>query len=84
MTWPNAPAPKVTLGLLRRIFSFLKPYTRLLVASFAVIVASAGLGVAPSLLTGAILENLRYAKPAATRNYPKNQQKSTLSGAFSL
>lgn len=52
----NAPAPKVTFGLLRRIFSFLKPYTRLLVASFAVIVISSGLGVAPSLLTGAIID----------------------------
>ena len=52
----NAPAPKVTFGMLRRIFSFLKPYLRLLVASFAVIVVSAGLGVAPSLLTGAIID----------------------------
>lgn len=52
----NAPAPKVTFGMLRRIFSFLKPYFRLLVASFAVIVVSAGLGVAPSLLTGAIID----------------------------
>lgn len=52
----NAPPPKVTVGLLRRIFSFLKPYTRLLVASFAVIMVSAGLGVAPSLLTGAIID----------------------------
>jgi len=52
----NAPAPKVTVDLLRRIFSFLKPYTRLLVASFAVIVVSSGLGVAPSLLTGAIID----------------------------
>ena len=52
----NAPAPKVTFGMLRRIFSFLKPYFRLLVASFSVIVVSAGLGVAPSLLTGAIID----------------------------
>ena len=52
----SAPAPKVTFGMLRRIFSFLKPYLRLLVASFAVIVVSAGLGVAPSLLTGAIID----------------------------
>ena len=52
----KAPAPTVTLSLLGRIFSFLKPYTAYLVASFGVIVLSAGLGVAPSLLTGAIID----------------------------
>ena len=52
----NAPAPKVTTALLKRIFSFLTPYTLYLVASFSVIVISAGLGVAPSLLTGAIID----------------------------
>lgn len=52
----SAPVPRITLDLLRRIFSFLKPYDRLLVASFAVIVISAGLGVTPSLLTGAIID----------------------------
>ncbi|MBQ4578077.1 MAG: ABC transporter ATP-binding protein [Clostridia bacterium] len=52
----KAPAPTVTFALLGRIFSFLKPYTVFLVASFGVIVISAGLGVAPSLLTGAIID----------------------------
>ncbi|MBR5537644.1 MAG: ABC transporter ATP-binding protein [Clostridia bacterium] len=52
----NAPTPKLTVSLLKRIFSFLTPYTPYLVASFSVIVVSAGLGVAPSLLTGAIID----------------------------
>ena len=52
----NAPAPTVTTALLKRIFSFLKPYTPYLVASFGVIVLSAGLSVAPSMLTGAMID----------------------------
>ena len=52
----KSPAPTITLALLKRIFSFLTPYTPYLVASFGVIVLSSGLSVAPSLLTGQIID----------------------------
>ena len=52
----KSPAPAITLALLKRIFSFLTPYTPYLVASFGVIVLSSGLSVAPSLLTGQIID----------------------------
>ena len=52
----KSPAPAITPALLKRIFSFLTPYTPYLVASFGVIVLSSGLSVAPSLLTGQIID----------------------------
>ena len=52
----KAPEPRLTRQLLTRIFSFLKPYRRDLLAVAAVIAVSSLLGVLPSLITGRIID----------------------------
>lgn len=49
--------PKITRALIKRILSYLKPYTSRLIIVFAAIVVSAVLGVLPSLLTGKMIDN---------------------------
>ena len=53
----NSPKPQLSKALLIRIFSFLKPYTRELLAVGAVILTSSLLGVLPALLTGRIIDD---------------------------
>ena len=48
--------PKVTPQLLRRVFSWLKPYWKQLVMSFACILLSSSLKLLPSVLTGRIID----------------------------
>ena len=48
--------PKVTLPLLKRIFSYLKPYRKQLALVMLCIVASSVLGLLPSVLTGRIID----------------------------
>ncbi len=49
-------APKVTLPLLKRIFSYLVPYWKQLVIVLACIIVSSILGLLPSVLTGRIID----------------------------
>lgn len=48
--------PKITLSLLKRIFSFLLPYKKELIGAFFIILISSSLGVIPSILTGKIID----------------------------
>ena len=48
--------PKVTKELLLRILSYLKPYTLQFVLVFVVILASAAIGLLPSIITGRIVD----------------------------
>ncbi|MDR1794173.1 MAG: ABC transporter ATP-binding protein/permease [Erysipelotrichaceae bacterium] len=50
-------APKMTKGLIVRIFSYLKPYWLRLFLSFAAIIIAAILDVLPSILTGRIIDD---------------------------
>ena len=52
----KANIPKVTSQLLRRVFSYLKPYTPQLVLVFLAIIFSSILGLLPSILTGKIID----------------------------
>ncbi len=52
----KASAPKVTGALLKRIFSYLKPYTLQFILVFVTIIISAAVGLLPSLITGRIVD----------------------------
>ncbi|NLT08038.1 MAG: ABC transporter ATP-binding protein [Ruminococcus sp.] len=49
-------APKVTKGLLKRIFSYLLPYWKQMIIVFIAIVVSSVLNLLPSVLTGKIID----------------------------
>jgi len=53
----KANKPKVTLALLKRIFSYLWPYWKQLVIVLACILISSVLGLLPSVLTGRIIDD---------------------------
>ena len=48
--------PKVTKELLKRILSYLKPYTFQFILVFITILVSAGVGLLPSIITGKIVD----------------------------
>jgi ATP-binding cassette subfamily B protein len=48
--------PKITKALLSRIFSYLRPYWKQLFLVFLTIIASAALGLFPSIITGRIVD----------------------------
>ena len=48
--------PKVTGALLKRIFSYLKPYWKQMMVVFAAIIISSILNLLPSVLTGKIID----------------------------
>lgn len=50
-------APKLSGPLLKRIFSYLRPYWRQLVLVMFIILVSAGLGLLPSILTGRMIDD---------------------------
>lgn len=52
----KANRPKVTLSLLKRIFSYLSPYWKQMLLVFLFIILSSILGLLPSVLTGRILD----------------------------
>ncbi|MBO4914785.1 MAG: ABC transporter ATP-binding protein, partial [Oscillospiraceae bacterium] len=52
----KANMPKVTPALLRRIGSYLKPYWPQLLLVFVAILLSAAIGLAPSVITGKIVD----------------------------
>ena len=52
----KANRPKVTLPLLKRIFSYLIPYWKQLVIVLACIIVSSVMGLLPSVLTGRIID----------------------------
>lgn len=52
----KANRPKVTLSLLKRIFSYLFPYWKQMLLVFLFIILSSILGLLPSVLTGRILD----------------------------
>ena len=52
----KANRPKVTLPLLKRIFSYLIPYWKQLVIVLVCIIVSSVLGLLPSVLTGRIID----------------------------
>ena len=54
----KANRPKVTAALLKRVFSYLKPYWKQFVLILCAIAASALLGLYPSVLTGRIVDTL--------------------------
>ena len=48
--------PKITLPLLKRVFSYLLPYWPRLLLVFLAIIVSAIFGLLPSILTGQIID----------------------------
>ncbi len=50
-------APKLTRALAKRIFSYLKPHWKRLTLVVLIILASAGLGLLPSILTGRMIDD---------------------------
>lgn len=54
--------PRVTRGLLKRIFSYLKPYRIQMLFVLAAILCSAVLTLMPSVLTGRIIDDGLIAK----------------------
>ena len=54
----KANRPKVTAALLKRVFSYLKPYWKQFIMILCAIAASALLGLYPSVLTGRIVDAL--------------------------
>ena len=54
----KANRPKVTAALLKRVFSYLKPYWKQFILILCAIAASALLGLSPSVLTGRIVDAL--------------------------
>lgn len=52
----KANRPKVTLSLLKRIFSYLSPYWKQMLLVFLFIILSSILGLLPSVLTGRIID----------------------------
>lgn len=53
----KANKPKITKQLLKRIFSYLRPYIKQLLLVFVCIIVSAILGVLPSMLTGRMIDD---------------------------
>lgn len=53
----KANKPKITKQLLKRIFSYLRPYIKQLILVFVCIIVSAILGVLPSMLTGRMIDD---------------------------
>lgn len=53
----KANKPKITKQLLKRIFSYLRPYIKQLILVFVCIIVSAVLGVLPSMLTGRMIDD---------------------------
>ena len=53
----KANQPKVTPALLKRVFSYLKPYTKQLILVFICIVISSFFSLMPSMITGKILDD---------------------------
>ncbi len=53
----KAAAPQLSRALLGRIFSYLRPYWVRLVLVLCIILASAGLGLLPSILTGRMIDD---------------------------
>ena len=53
----KANRPKVTLPLLKRVFSYLKPYWKQMALALLCIVISSVLGLLPSVLTGRIIDD---------------------------
>lgn len=53
----KAKAPKVSKGLLKRIFSYLKPYKWQFILVFITIAAAAVVGLLPSIITGRIVDD---------------------------
>ena len=52
----KSQAPKVTLALIKRILSYLRPYVFQFILVFAAIIASAVFGLLPSIITGRIVD----------------------------
>ncbi len=48
--------PKVTMGMIKRILSYLKPYWKQFILVFAAILISAAVGLLPSIITGKIVD----------------------------
>ncbi len=57
--------PKITKGLLLRIFSYLKPYWLQFLFVFIAILLSATVGLAPSIITGKIVDEALVGKDLA-------------------
>ena len=57
--------PKVTKGLIKRIVSYMKPYTLQFILVFLTILVSAGVGLLPSLITGRIVDDALVGKDMA-------------------
>ena len=62
----KANRPRVTGALLRRVFSYLKPYWKQLLLIFLAIAVSSLLALYPSILTGRIVDALAERKPLET------------------
>ena len=58
----KANVPKVTKELIKRILSYLKPYTLQFVLVFITILISAGVGLLPSIITGKIVDQALVGK----------------------
>ena len=53
----KANQPKVTPALLKRVFSYLKPYTKQLILVLVCIVVSSFFSLLPTIITGKILDD---------------------------
>ncbi|MBR6488503.1 MAG: ABC transporter ATP-binding protein, partial [Clostridiales bacterium] len=53
----KANQPKVTKALLKRVFSYLKPYTKQLILVLVCIIISSFFSLMPSMITGKILDD---------------------------
>ena len=49
-------APKITPALIKRVFSYLKPYWKQLILVLLCIIMSSVAGILPSILTGKIID----------------------------
>ncbi|MBQ4369874.1 MAG: ABC transporter ATP-binding protein, partial [Oscillospiraceae bacterium] len=61
----KANSPKLTKGLLKRIFSYLRPYWLQFVFVFAAILLAAVVGLLPSIITGRIVDQALVGKNLA-------------------
>lgn len=50
-------APKLNKAILKRIFSYIRPYWRRMILVMLIILLSAGLGLLPSILTGRMIDD---------------------------